>query len=124
MLGQLERYIRAAIVDKNPQNASAALIAGYRLLPVAPDVVRRWNADVQSVATSSSTPGIVQYHAIGLMYGMRRSDKQAVAKMVSQLAKYVLRLRLYVCMFVLTCVQLPYPVGADAVSALCCGCVA
>jgi coatomer protein complex subunit gamma len=84
MLSQLERYIKVAIVDKSPQTATAALVAGFKLLPAAPDLVRRWGSEVSEVAASTGRTPLVQYHAMGLLYNMRRGDKLAVAKMVAQ----------------------------------------
>ena len=34
LLGQIERYIKQALVDKNPMVASAALVSGIHLLQV------------------------------------------------------------------------------------------
>ncbi|KAJ7805178.1 coatomer subunit gamma [Mycena olivaceomarginata] len=97
----VERFFKAAIVDKNPAIASAAL-----------DVVKRWVNEAQeavnaksqgyfgSVSTSSSFFGggnqssvqtipsssnITQYHALGLLYLIRQQDRMAVTKMIQQL---------------------------------------
>eukprot|EP00698_Gefionella_okellyi_P018473 TRINITY_DN5535_c0_g1_i1.p1 TRINITY_DN5535_c0_g1~~TRINITY_DN5535_c0_g1_i1.p1 ORF type:complete len:870 (+),score=251.30 TRINITY_DN5535_c0_g1_i1:62-2671(+) len=85
MLAQVERYLKSSIVDRNPVTASAALVAGYQLLADAPDLVRRWIGEVQE-AIGSRNP-MVQYHAVGLLHGMKRNDKMAVFKLVAQLAK-------------------------------------
>ncbi|KAF8211750.1 adaptin N terminal region-domain-containing protein [Mycena galopus ATCC 62051] len=98
----VERFFKAAIVDKNPSIASAAL-----------DVVKRWVNEAQeavnaksqgyfgSVSSSSSFFGggssqntaqtipsssnITQYHALGLLYLIRQQDRMAVTKMIQQL---------------------------------------
>lgn len=95
---------KTAIVDKTPSVASAALVSSYHLLPVARDVVRRWQSETQEAASSTkssggfslgfgtssshslaaSTSNMTQYHAIGLLYQMRSHDRMAVVKMVQQ----------------------------------------
>ncbi|KAI5282883.1 coatomer subunit gamma [Ascosphaera aggregata] len=98
----IERLVKTAIVDKNPSVSSAALVSSYHLLPVAKDVVRRWQSETQEAASSgkqstgffgfggAATHGITQtnfmpqYHAIGLLYQMRSHDRMALVKMVQQ----------------------------------------
>lgn len=99
-----ERLIKTAIVDKSPSVSSAALVSAYHLLPIARDVVRRWQSETQEAAASSksstgflSFPGssqhaltatstnyMNQYHAIALLYQMRSHDRMALVKMVQQ----------------------------------------
>ncbi|QSS63432.1 coatomer subunit gamma-1 [Histoplasma capsulatum] len=96
----IERLIKTAIVDKTPSVSSAALVSSYHLLPVARDVVRRWQSEAQEAASSSKqstsflgftsgqahpisqTNYMTQYHAIGLLYQMRAHDRMALVKMV------------------------------------------
>ncbi|KAF5865027.1 coatomer subunit gamma [Aspergillus alliaceus] len=98
----IERLIKTAIVDKTPSVSSAALVSSYHLLPIARDVVRRWQSETQEAASSSkqstgflgfggsSTHAVsqsnfmTQYHAIGLLYQMRSHDRMALVKMVQQ----------------------------------------
>ncbi|KAF7508864.1 hypothetical protein GJ744_008573 [Endocarpon pusillum] len=100
----IERLIKTAIVDKTPSVSSAALVSSYHLLPVARDVVRRWQSETQEAASSSKSSGgflsfstgaqhslaasntnyMTQYHAIGLLYQMRSHDRMALVKMVQQ----------------------------------------
>ncbi|KAF7325415.1 Coatomer subunit gamma [Mycena venus] len=91
----VERFFKAAIVDKNPSISSAALVSAYHLFPHAKDVVKRWVNEAQeavnaksggyfgSVSTGSgffgggssqsgaqtvpSSSNITQYHALGLL---------------------------------------------------------
>lgn len=103
----IERSIKTAIVDKTPSVSSAALVSSYHLLPVARDVVRRWQDEAQNAAISTKSSGgfslgfssshgqnalqpsgtnyMTQYHAIGLLYQMRSHDRMALVKMVQQL---------------------------------------
>ncbi|KAJ5294139.1 hypothetical protein PENANT_c009G01913 [Penicillium antarcticum] len=99
----IERLIKTAIVDKTPSVSSAALVSSYHLLPIARDVVRRWQSETQEAASSSkSSTGFLgfssssqshaisqsnfmtQYHAIGLLYQMRAHDRMSLVKMVQQ----------------------------------------
>lgn len=101
----IERLIKTAIVDKAPSVSSAALVSSYHLLPIAKDVVRRWQSETQEAASSSKSSGgfslgfstsgsqhalqpstnyMSQYHAIGLLYQMRSHDRMALVKMVQQ----------------------------------------
>lgn len=95
--------MKTAIVDKNPSVASAALVSSYHLLPIAKDVVKRWQSETQEAAASSKSGGfslgfssstggnmpvnnstMTQYHAVGLLYQMRMHDRMALVKMVQQ----------------------------------------
>ncbi|KAE8549650.1 hypothetical protein EYB25_008173 [Talaromyces marneffei] len=98
----IERLIKTAIVDKTPSVSSAALVSSYHLLPIARDVVRRWQSETQEAASASKTSTgflgfssgqshaisqtnyMTQYHAIGLLYQMRSHDRMALVKMVQQ----------------------------------------
>ncbi|KUL86541.1 hypothetical protein ZTR_04278 [Talaromyces verruculosus] len=100
----IERLIKTAIVDKTPSVSSAALVSSYHLLPIARDVVRRWQSETQEAASASKTSTgflgfssgqshaisqtnyMTQYHAIGLLYQMRSHDRMALVKMVQQYA--------------------------------------
>ncbi|BGO90755.1 hypothetical protein NBRC10512_002867 [Rhodotorula toruloides] len=101
MIVGLERFFKAAIVDRNVSIASAALVSSYHLQPIARDVIKRWaneaNEAVQNKSSSFSTYGgqgyatgptssIIQYHALGLLYLIRQGDRMAVTKMIQQLA--------------------------------------
>jgi coatomer protein complex subunit gamma len=50
--------MKTAIVDKNPSVSSAALVSSYHLLPIARDVVRRWQSETQEAATSTKSSGL------------------------------------------------------------------
>ncbi|POS69975.1 hypothetical protein DHEL01_v211632 [Diaporthe helianthi] len=99
----IERVMKTAIVDKNPSVSSAALVSSYHLLPIAKDVVRRWQSETQEAAASTKSSGgfslgfssssgqlpvnnstMTQYHAVGLLYQMRMHDRMALVKMVQQ----------------------------------------
>ncbi|KAJ4002179.1 coatomer subunit gamma [Lentinula boryana] len=51
----VERFFKAAIVDRNPSISSAALVSSYHLFPFAKDVVKRWVNEVQEAANAKSS---------------------------------------------------------------------
>jgi coatomer subunit gamma len=111
----VERFFKAAIVDRNPSISSAALISSYHLFPAAKDVVKRWVNEAQEAVnakssssffggssmgssylgfgssqpsgpqTHTSTSFATQYHALGLLYLIRQQDRMAITKMIQQL---------------------------------------
>lgn len=110
----VERFFKAAIVDRNPSISSAALVSAYHLYPHAKDVVKRWVNEAQEAVNAkssssffgsgsgggylgfgSATPSgpqtipstsyVTQYHALGLLYLIRQQDRMAVTKMIQQL---------------------------------------
>ncbi|KAF5385266.1 hypothetical protein D9615_001157 [Tricholomella constricta] len=111
----VERFFKAAIVDRNPSISSAALVSAYHLFPAAKDVVKRWVNEAQEAVSSKSSPSffgsgsgggylgfgassqpsgpqtitsssyVTQYHALGLLYLIRQQDRMAVTKMIQQL---------------------------------------
>lgn len=111
----VERFFKAAIVDRNPSISSAALVSAYHLFPQAKDVVKRWVNETQEAVnakqssgffgsgggggylgfgggsqpsgpqTIQSTSYITQYHGLGLLYLIRQQDRMAVTKMIQQL---------------------------------------
>ena len=74
----IDRYIKQAIVDNNSLVASSALVSGIHLSARHPDVIRRWNSEVQEAMNSQCE--MVQYHAVSLLYEMKKHDKLAVSK--------------------------------------------
>ena len=85
MLGQIDRYIRQAIVDKDNMVSSSAIVSGHHLLVDNSDIVRRWANEVQEAINSSSA--MVQYHALTLLYRIRQHDRLAISKLVSRLTR-------------------------------------
>lgn len=52
----VERFFKAAIVDRNPSISSAALVSSYHLFPQAKDVVKRWVNEAQEAVAAKSSP--------------------------------------------------------------------
>jgi coatomer protein complex subunit gamma len=111
MVQGVERFFKAAIVDKSPSIATAALVSSYHLFPVSKDVIKRWVNEVQEALNTKpvssyfnpvasggwgtnsqqsahqvlpSTTFVTQYHALGLLYMIRQQDRMAVTKMIQQ----------------------------------------
>ncbi|CBZ53640.1 putative coatomer gamma 2-subunit protein [Neospora caninum Liverpool] len=85
MVSQIERYLKTAIVDKNPFVASSGLVAGINLFHTAPDVVRRWVSEVQSCVFQHDKAPIVQAHALVLLHAIKSSDRLALHKSICEL---------------------------------------
>ncbi|KAK9677867.1 hypothetical protein RND81_11G172700 [Saponaria officinalis] len=98
LLTQIERYLKQAIVDKNPVVASAALVSGNHLLQTNPEIVKRWSNEVQEAVQSRSA--LVQFHALALLHQIRQNDRLAVSKLVSNLTRGSVRSPLAQCLLI------------------------
>ncbi|CAH1425928.1 unnamed protein product [Lactuca virosa] len=98
LLTQIERYLKQAIVDKNPVVASAALVSGIHLLQTNPEIVKRWSNEVQEAVQSRAA--LVQFHALGLLHQIRQNDRLAVSKLVTSLTKGTVRSPLAQCLLI------------------------
>ena len=78
------------------------------------DIVKRWVNEVQEALSSDNV--MVQYHAMGLLYHIRKHDRLAVSKMVTKLTRSSVRSAHGYCLLVSTS-----PVALSAV--LCVGVV-
>nr|AAM29550.1 RE62270p [Drosophila melanogaster] len=98
MLQAVERYMKQCIVDKNAAVSCAALVSSLRLANTAGDVVKRWANEAQEALNSDNI--MVQYHALGLLYHIRKSDRLAVSKLVNKLTRGSLKSPYAVCMLI------------------------
>lgn len=100
MLQAIERYMKQAIVDRGASIASAALVSSLHLAITGggADVVKRWVNEAQEAVTSDSI--MVQYHALGLLYHVRKTDRLAVTKLVSKLTRSSLKSPYAVCLLI------------------------
>ncbi|KAF6149801.1 hypothetical protein GIB67_017534 [Kingdonia uniflora] len=98
LLTQIERYLKQAIVDKNPVVASAALVSGIHLLQTNPEIVRRWSNEVQEAVQSRAA--LVQFHSLALLHQIRQNDRLAVSKLVTSLTKGTVRSPLAQCLLI------------------------
>ena len=78
MLAQVERYIKQAIVHKNPCVASSALLCGLYLYPISPEPIRRWISEINQ--SLSYEDEMVQYHGLLLLHAMKQNDRLAMNK--------------------------------------------
>lgn len=62
----IERYMKQAIVDRNPGVSSAALVSSLHLTSISPDIARRWANEAQEALNSDNV--MVQYHALGKIF--------------------------------------------------------
>lgn len=65
------------------------------------DVVKRWVNEAQEAVSSDNV--MVQYHALGLLYHIRKSDRLAVTKLVSKFTRHSLKSPYAYCLLVSLC---------------------
>ncbi|KAF7965672.1 hypothetical protein HWV62_42376 [Athelia sp. TMB] len=63
----VERFFKAAIVDRNPSISSAALVSSYHLFPHAKDVVKRWANEAQEAVGAKSSPSFFNTTSTGYL---------------------------------------------------------
>lgn len=113
MLQAIERYMKQAIVDRNPAVSSAALVSSLHMTKIAPEVVKRWVNEAQEAVNSDNI--MVQFHALGLLYHIRKSDRLAVTKLVARLTRTMSSKSPYaVCMLIRIAAKLIEEEGADS----------
>lgn len=98
MLAGIERYLKQAIVDKNPSVSSAALVSSLHLLKPNYDVVKRWVNEAQEAVSSDNI--MVQYHGLGLLYHIKQNDRLAVSKLITKQARQSLKSPYAYCLLV------------------------
>mmetsp|Transcript_4089 Transcript_4089/g.7148 ORF Transcript_4089/g.7148 Transcript_4089/m.7148 type:complete len:938 (+) Transcript_4089:116-2929(+) len=100
ILSQTDRYIKQAVVDRNPLVAASSLICGNQMAsePAKLEVVRRWVNEVQESVNSKSE--MVQYQALALLYTIKSHDKLAVGRIVQQYSKSSLNSPLAMCLLI------------------------
>lgn len=98
MLQAVERYMKQCIVDKNGAVSCAALVSSYKLAGQAGDVVKRWANEAQEALNNDNV--MVQYHALGLLYFIRKNDRLAVSKLVNKLSRNSLKSPYAICMLI------------------------
>ncbi|XP_076075163.1 coatomer subunit gamma-2-like [Mytilus galloprovincialis] len=98
MLQSIERYMKQAIVDKNHAVSSAALVSSLHLSKGSQDVIKRWVNEAQEAVSSDNI--MVQYHALGLLYHIRKYDRLAVTKLVSKFSKHSLKSPYAYCLLI------------------------
>ncbi|XP_059169133.1 coatomer subunit gamma-2-like [Physella acuta] len=98
MLQSIERYMKQAIVDKVSGVSSAALVSALHLGKGSHEVIKRWVNEAQEAVNSDNV--MVQFHALGLLYHIRKTDKLAVNKLVSKFSKHTLKSPYAYCLLI------------------------
>ncbi|XP_036184568.1 coatomer subunit gamma-2 isoform X3 [Myotis myotis] len=98
LLQAIERYMKQAIVDRVPSVSSSALVSSLHLMKISYDVVKRWVNEAQEAATSDNI--MVQYHALGVLYHLKKNDRLAVSKMLNKFTKSGLKSQFAYCMLI------------------------
>lgn len=85
MVGSFERFMKQAIMDKDPYVVSAALLAGNHMFNHGADSIKRWISEVQQAIRNSSP--MVQLHALLLLIKIKQYDPLAISKLASSLSR-------------------------------------
>ncbi|CAG4949597.1 unnamed protein product [Parnassius apollo] len=104
MLQAIERYMKQAIVDKNPAVSSAALVSALHLSSSAPDLVRRWANEAQEAINSDNA--MVSYHALGIAASSKKNDKLSTVKLVSRLCRSPMKSPYALCLLIRLAAQI------------------
>ncbi|KAK9897067.1 coatomer subunit gamma [Cystobasidium minutum MCA 4210] len=92
MIQGVERFFKAAIVDRNVSISSAALVSSYHLHPIAKDVIKRWANEAQEALTpKSGSSGFGGSGGSGFMsaYGGGASSSQQSGYQAFQSTSYI-----------------------------------
>ncbi|KAI4838559.1 coatomer subunit gamma [Plasmodium brasilianum] len=86
MATQIERYLKTAIVDKNPFVSCSALLCGLNLYAnTSCDIVKKWTNEISECTNSKNA--MIQFHALTLLCSIKCQDKLALEKIISTYAK-------------------------------------
>jgi len=87
MLAAVERFLKQAIVDRDPSVVNAALLTAYHFWPDNKEVVRRWLAETQQALNGAGNKSITQYHSLGLLQLMKQGDRMGLSKLIQQTSR-------------------------------------
>mmetsp|Transcript_16899 Transcript_16899/g.33010 ORF Transcript_16899/g.33010 Transcript_16899/m.33010 type:complete len:887 (-) Transcript_16899:180-2840(-) len=86
MLSSIERFLKQAVVDKNPFIVSATLCAGQHITARGGlTITKQWVNQLQEALSNSSA--MVEYQALALLYRVKQQDQLAVSKVAAALVK-------------------------------------
>ncbi|KJP85848.1 hypothetical protein AK88_04496 [Plasmodium fragile] len=86
MATQIERYLKTAIVDKNPFVSCSSLLCGLNLyLNASCDIAKKWIHEVTECINSKNP--MIQFHALTLLCSIKYQDKLALEKIISSYSK-------------------------------------
>jgi coatomer protein complex subunit gamma len=86
MVGQIDRLLKQAVVDRNPLIVSSTLVSGLKIHKTNPDLIKRWTNEIQEALASRSSD-ISQFHALALLFKIKRNDRLGLSKVVTALCK-------------------------------------
>uniref|UniRef100_A0A2K5LN39 Coatomer subunit gamma n=1 Tax=Cercocebus atys TaxID=9531 RepID=A0A2K5LN39_CERAT len=105
MTGKEDNYrgpaVRALCQITDVSHAGPSLLPGLsveHLLKCSFDVVKHWVNEAQEAASSDNI--MVQYHALGLLYHVRKNDYLAINKMISKVTRHGLKSPFAYCMMI------------------------
>jgi coatomer protein complex subunit gamma len=84
-LSQIERYIKALIVDPDLSVSSAALLSGIQMFQTNEELVKKWGTEV--IEKLNSKDQYVQCHALMLIGDTKRKDINSYKKILFSLMK-------------------------------------
>mmetsp|Transcript_17789 Transcript_17789/g.38435 ORF Transcript_17789/g.38435 Transcript_17789/m.38435 type:complete len:939 (+) Transcript_17789:125-2941(+) len=88
MLGAIERYVKQAVVDSSGQVSSAALVSATHLFErnvESAAIVKRWISETTEATASPNE--MVQFHAMQLLYQIKKHDRLGMQKLVTQFSQ-------------------------------------
>ncbi|KAL7473831.1 hypothetical protein ACHAXS_014470 [Conticribra weissflogii] len=88
MLGAIERYVKQAVVDSSGQVSSAALVSATHLFEKNAEsaaIVKRWIGETTEATQSPNE--MVQFHAMQLLYQIKKHDRLGMQKLVTQFSQ-------------------------------------
>eukprot|EP01059_Diplonema_ambulator_P027301 TRINITY_DN4522_c4_g1_i1.p1 TRINITY_DN4522_c4_g1~~TRINITY_DN4522_c4_g1_i1.p1 ORF type:complete len:858 (+),score=396.05 TRINITY_DN4522_c4_g1_i1:43-2616(+) len=104
MLGPGERYLQQAVVDKNTNVSSAALVTGIHLMKDAPELVKKWSNEVGEALKHRNN--MVQYHALGLLHKLKKNNRLFVLKQVQSVQTIPIRSASAICLLIRMCTEI------------------
>lgn len=86
MFNSIDRFLKQAIVDKDPFVVTSTLIAGQHMWERGvTTIIKAWANELQSALRSGSP--MSEYHALTLLYKIKSHDHLAVSKIVATLIR-------------------------------------
>lgn len=98
MVSGIERFMKQAIVDRNPVIVSSTLVAAQHIYSTSIDMIKRWTTQIQEAFASPSP--MVQFQALGLLYKIKSQDRLAINKIVTTLVRNPPKGSLSLCLLI------------------------
>eukprot|EP00758_Cryptobia_borreli_P004270 Tbor_TRINITY_DN4277_c0_g1::TRINITY_DN4277_c0_g1_i1::g.24053::m.24053/K17267/COPG; coatomer subunit gamma len=104
MMSTMDRFLKQAIVDRNNNVVSAAIVTGIHLSHLQPELTKRWLTEVKEALSSRGSK--VQYHALALLHRLNKGERIHVLKMVQMAQNGPIRAPLPLCLLIRMCTEL------------------